>query len=160
MRLPALLSIFLLLALCFPHCSLAGESTEHCLRIRRPTPYPVHFTSYAAGISIRWWRQFKNPSFCPYVLCASSCAYVCAYPRLGSLTQEELFYADITPCSLDAPDCSSCCLSTSLDKARESLHGKESSDSKEQSGIPASCCDSYTKTGNNSSTAGKTGKPD
>lgn len=76
------------------------------------------FTSIVPGLSNRWWRKFKNPSFCPYVICGSSCADVSGVPRIGSYTSEELV-SEQTPCGLTElnalakPD--SCCISGTID---------------------------------------------
>ena len=130
-------SLLMISFLCSPD-ALAEERTEQNFRISRPQAVaPVHFSSYAAGISIRWWRQFKNPSFCPYVLCASSCAYVAANPRLGALTQEEYVFSEITPCSLNAGACSSCCASPVANNIRS---GKKGMAGCETGAVLSPCC--------------------
>ena len=89
--------------------SAAIAQTDHKSRISRPaqdaivadapTESKVRIQNSAFGMSARWWRKFRNPSFCPFVICGTSCSDISGIPRIGSYTQEQLV-SELTPCSL------------------------------------------------------------
>ncbi len=103
-----------------------AEQTEHKIRISRPQSNEVHAAldakpavkSNVGGLSTRWWRKFKNPSFCPYMICGSSCADISGMPRIGSYSQDELMSGD-TPCGLKELNAlekpASCCMPDTVD---------------------------------------------
>lgn len=110
----------------------AQESSK--LRISRPTVSAPEFHSSSEGITNRWWRKFRNPSFCPFVICGASCADISGKPKMGAYTQEQLD-SDITPCSLDSisPNGKSggCCMNSSLEQGvHDCCAGESCSDSK------------------------------
>lgn len=100
-------------------CFAEGDLSKN-LRISRPCSTGVNspFHGNLPGVSQRWWRAFKNPSFCPYILCGGSCAAVSGVPRVGSFTEDELM-SDLTPCSLEdaAVGAGNCCMGKTVDKS-------------------------------------------
>lgn len=110
-----LIALTFLLLVCSSSCAAQSLNQK---RIARPSGEVLekHFSSTVGGISIRWWRKFRNPSFCPFVLCGSSCADISGMPRIGAYTPSQL-YSEITPCSLNfkLDDSEPCCLSHSID---------------------------------------------
>lgn len=109
----------------YAHESLIAAKPEQgaSLRINRPTPiqFQFQFQSMLPGVATRWWRKFRNPSFCPFVLCASSCADISGKPKIGAYSLEQLL-SDTTPCSLSFESCDSCdgggcCMNSSLSQA-------------------------------------------
>jgi len=100
--------------------ALAEDESGSRVRIKRPkedAEVVCYFKSLNAGLANRWWRKFRNPSFCPYVLCAGSCADPSGIPRMGEYSAEDLA-SDTTPCSLKLPslNCTDggCCMSKSI----------------------------------------------
>lgn len=107
--------------------SSSSASGTHSTRISRPgkteidsSSSSVNFKSMALGLSTRWWRKFKNPSFCPYVLCGSSCSDISGIPRVGSYSIEELL-SEQTPCGLVELNAlvkpESCCMSGTINSS-------------------------------------------
>lgn len=79
---------------------------------------------FLAGVSNRWWRNFRNPTFCPFIICGGSCANMMGVPIVGAYTASELL-SDETPCSIESVESSGgCCMS----------HGSTDKDIKAQSG--------------------------
>jgi hypothetical protein len=73
--------------------ALADDPLGNSVRIKRPKDEAevlCYFKSINAGVANRWWRKFRNPSFCPYVLCSGSCADPVGIPRLGEYSAREL----------------------------------------------------------------------
>ena len=106
--------------------SAKAEQTQHKTRISRPQSNESQVIPEAkpavksniVGLSTRWWRKFKNPSFCPYMICGSSCADISGTPRIGSYSQDELMSGD-TPCGLKELNAlekpASCCMPDTVD---------------------------------------------
>ncbi|MBX9688544.1 MAG: hypothetical protein K2X27_17680 [Candidatus Obscuribacterales bacterium] len=125
-----LILLFLTCPVFLPPASAESSS----LRISRPEAASEgNFHSLNEGISIRWWRKFKNPAFCPYVLCGGSCAEISGTPKIGSYSHEQLI-SDETPCSLEqrslkAPD-DDCCMSKSVSRPEsDSCHPEKQTQS-------------------------------
>ena len=99
----------------------SGEqnSTASGMQILAQVEEPTLFKSTGYGMSMRWWRKFKNPSFCPYVLCGSSCSDISGIPRVGAYSDAELV-SEKTPCGLselNALDKPGCCMSDTIDSS-------------------------------------------
>lgn len=76
----------------------------------------ARFSTVADGISVRWWRKLKNPTFCPFVICGGSCADISGVPKIGTYSKEELL-SEETPCSLEQLTLAggnSCCMSKNV----------------------------------------------
>lgn len=68
------------------------------------------FRTIIPGIASRWWRKFKEPSFCPYIICGGSCANVMGVPIVGRFSENELSSPE-TPCSLASVEAAGgCCI--------------------------------------------------
>ncbi len=119
----------------FSSNAAASSNIARATRINRPEnqqksfqSYLPSFQSYLPGLSYRWWRKFKNPSFCPFVLCGASCADTSGVPRVGAYTEEQLF-SDLTPCGLEPGLFSSmdgCCMSSTIESSYKHESGLQS----------------------------------
>lgn len=95
------------------HCcdqgATKGESSEAVKQ---------HIRGFLNGISSRWWRNFRNPTFCPFIICGGSCANMMGVPIVGAYTPSQLM-SDETPCSIESVESSGgCCMSHGSSKAR------------------------------------------
>lgn len=142
---PVLFFVFaiVLLAQAVPLPVKAEDDTRKT-RISRPVPTVDNsesansadanaIKSNVLGLSGRWWRKFKNPSFCPFVICGSSCADISGIPRIGAYNQEELMSGD-TPCGLNELNAlekpSSCCMPETVEKSYSCSDGACSEEKK------------------------------
>jgi hypothetical protein len=84
-----------------------------------PAVLGAYFQGIRPGMSVRWWRKFRNPAFCPFIICNGSCTDISGQPRIGSYSSEDLV-SDLTPCSLSSewidPESSACCMSRTIKK--------------------------------------------
>ncbi|MBX9720735.1 MAG: hypothetical protein K2X81_05025 [Candidatus Obscuribacterales bacterium] len=133
-------TLFFLFISCFMNGSIgqpskadetnSGQTQDSAkIRISRPMAATPEFHSPSDGMTNRWWRKFRNPSFCPFVICGGSCADISGKPKIGAYTQKQLD-SDITPCSLDSISgngkSGSCCMDTSLEQASHDCCSDES----------------------------------
>lgn len=115
-----------------------ASSTKSATRISRPAPTDgrehccdqgateggssmaakQHISGFLNGVSNRWWRNFRNPTFCPFIICGGSCANMMGVPIVGAYTPSQLM-SDETPCSIESVESSGgCCMSHGSSKAR------------------------------------------
>lgn len=67
-------------------------------------------SGFLSGVSSRWWRNFRNPTFCPFIICGGSCANMMGVPIVGAYTSSQLM-SDETPCSIESVESSGgCCM--------------------------------------------------
>ena len=95
--------------------AVRSQTSDQNSSLSAPTLTAVR--SIAAGMSMRWWRKFKNPSFCPFIICGGSCADISGVPKIGAYSPSELV-SEETPCSLDSitsSDSGGCCMSDNID---------------------------------------------
>lgn len=128
MRLTALILYFAIQTILVPMVCADNSSSEPATRINRPVNSESHFKAFVPGVSIRWWRNFRNPSVCPYVMCGGSCSDISGIPRLGAYTQDQLM-SDTTPCSLNPQNVDvasgGCCMSRNINSAYSSACSDE-----------------------------------
>ncbi|MBX9567673.1 MAG: hypothetical protein K2X77_02210 [Candidatus Obscuribacterales bacterium] len=100
--------------------SIAPAEIETCNHLINPLEGTQHvhaggasilqFSGVLAGVSSRWWRNFRNPSFCPFIICGGTCANIMGVPIVGSYTASQLM-SNETPCSIESVESSGgCCM--------------------------------------------------
>ena len=121
-------AILLLLVLAFAYTfilpAMAEPNSETSAltaptRLRRPAPASSaetvalpdpQVTGILLGVSNRWWRNFRNPTFCPFIICGGSCANMMGVPIIGKYTRTQLM-SDETPCSIESVESNGgCCM--------------------------------------------------
>ena len=89
-----------------PTLNCSTSQTTDSLRIERPiyaTIEPQFASAFGAGFSTRWLRNFRQPSFCPYILCNGTCATGLGIMGPGDLELTDCgttVISEKTPCSL------------------------------------------------------------
>lgn len=100
--------------------NFACESSNHpgCeQKLVSIDPSTGKFRGILPGLSSRWWRNFRNPSFCPFIICGGTCANIMGVPIVGAYTSTQLM-SDETPCSIESVESSGgCCMHQTSQKS-------------------------------------------